>query len=47
MTDTSAVPEGGPCPPLKEPSEAEQVDNTLVNETAANYNVEEKDEETA
>jgi len=36
------TPEGGPCPPV----EGDDQDNALANETAADYDAEEKDEVT-
>jgi hypothetical protein len=46
VTDTMKAPEGGPCPPLKAVSEAEYPDSLLVQEAAADYDSEEKDEVT-
>lgn len=35
------TPEGGPCPPVEDRGD----DSELVNETAANYDIDETDEE--
>lgn len=40
MVDEKSV-EGAPCPPIEEPYENEKADNTLANETDADYTVEE------